>query len=297
MKTDYKICTFEHTQLTFAWHYDKMLKNQYGDFNMEIISRNDICKSANRIKLYFITFGHAKINETWCSVVTSPPYSRLYYITHGSAEICGQDGTKTILTPGKWFFFPAGYSFNFTFPAEMEHLYFHFKLSDFDGMDLFRFTEKPVSICEDDAAITKLKNIIASSSVADSIFIKQYVYGLISPIAQNLDIKDYSQSLLLALQYIKSNLSISLTIEKIAAAAYISKSSLAKKFRKELSVSVNKYVSDAVLSEAALRLITKNESILSISERYGFSDQFYFSRKFKQKFGMSPREYRKDVWL
>ena len=261
---------------------------------MEIISGNEICKSANRINLNLIIFGYAKIDKTWSSAVNTPPYSRLYYITRDSAEICGIDGTKTLLTPGKWFFFPAGYSFSFTFPAEMEHMYFHFKLSDFDGMDLLRFTEKTIAISEDDTTIVKLKNIIASSSVADSIFIKQYVYGLISPIAQKLDIKDYSHSLLRALQYIKNNLSISLTIEKIAAAAYTSKSSLAKKFRKELSMSVNEYVSDAVLSEAALRLITKSESILSISERYGFSDQFYFSRKFKQKFGMSPREYRKN---
>ena len=33
--------------------------------------------------------------------------------------------------------------------------------------------------------------------------------------------------------------------------------------------------------------------ISRISERYGFCDQFYFSRRFKEKFGVTPQKYRK----
>ena len=38
-----------------------------------------------------------------------------------------------------------------------------------------------------------------------------------------------------------------------------------------------------------------NLSALEISERLGFCDQFYFSRRFKEKYGSSPREYRKKT--
>ena len=38
-------------------------------------------------------------------------------------------------------------------------------------------------------------------------------------------------------------------------------------------------------------------SILTLSRRLGFSDQFYFSRRFKEIFGKSPREYRKNQLL
>jgi transcriptional regulator GlxA family with amidase domain len=34
-------------------------------------------------------------------------------------------------------------------------------------------------------------------------------------------------------------------------------------------------------------------SVAEISERLGFSEQFYFSKCFKQNFGLPPREYRK----
>lgn len=262
---------------------------------MNITYGDEICKLANRINLNLMYFGSAKILNNWEGSVTSPDYSRLYFITSGSAIIQNSE-TKLTLTPGKWYFLPSGFSFDFKFPKNMEHIYFHFKLCDIDEIDLLRFTRKPY-ILKNHEEISKILSLITSTSVTDAIFIKQFIYKLIAPITENISVKDYSPCVLRALQYIKSNLFVGITIEDIAAAAYTSKSTLTKKFRKELRMSVNEYVSDTILSDAARRLITKNESILSISERYGFSDQFYFSRKFKQKFGMSPRAYRKDVLL
>ena len=262
---------------------------------MNITHGHEICKLSNRINLNLMNFGNAKILNNWEGSVTSPAYSRLYFITSGSASI--QNGeTKLTLTPGRWYFLPAGFSFNFKFPKNMEHIYFHFKLCDIDEIDLLRFAKEP-SVIENPCEISQILSRITASSVADAIFIKQFIYGLIAPVTSNISGKDYSPCVLKALQYIKSNLSVSITTENIAAAAYTSKSTLTKKFRKELNMSVNEYVSDAILSDAARRLVSKNESILSISERYGFSDQFYFSRKFRQKYGTSPREYRKNKLL
>ena len=262
---------------------------------MNITFGKEICKLSNRINLNLMYFGQAKIEEGWQGTVTSPDYSRLYYLTSGLAEICGA-GQKIILEPGRWYFFPSAYSFDFKFPKDMEHIYFHFKLCDIDNIDLLRFTDKPY-ISDDTSDISEITKRILSHEVADAIFIKQYIYKLIAPITKNISGKDYSPCVLRALQYINNNISINVTIDEIAAAAYTSKSTLTKKFRSELSMSVNEYVSDAVLSEAARRLVSKDESVLSVSERYGFSDQFYFSRKFKQKFGKSPRDYRKNKLL
>jgi AraC-like DNA-binding protein len=57
-------------------------------------------------------------------------------------------------------------------------------------------------------------------------------------------------------------------------------------------MSVNEYICNTILAETELILSTRNISILELSHKFGFSDQFYFSRKFKEKFGVSPREYR-----
>ena len=74
---------------------------------------------------------------------------------------------------------------------------------------------------------------------------------------------------------------------------YKSKSTLTKHFRKEMQMSVQEYLSSIVLFEASRLLLKGEEKISHISERLGFSDQFYFSRCFKKAFGVTPREYRK----
>ena len=84
-----------------------------------------------------------------------------------------------------------------------------------------------------------------------------------------------------------------LTISEIAENTFISKSTLTKHFQKELSMSVNEYIYDLVMSGAEYMLATSDVSMQEISEKFGFYDQFYFSRRFKEKFGQSPREYRK----
>ena len=68
-----------------------------------------------------------------------------------------------------------------------------------------------------------------------------------------------------------------------------------KRFKAELSKPVGEYVNDTIMFEAGQLLLKTNLSILAISEKYGFSDQFYFSRRFKEKFGVSPMKYRKNI--
>jgi AraC-like DNA-binding protein len=45
---------------------------------------------------------------------------------------------------------------------------------------------------------------------------------------------------------------------------------------------------------AGQMLKNTNLTVAQVSEHLGYSEQFYFSRCFKQSFGMSPREYRKS---
>ena len=45
--------------------------------------------------------------------------------------------------------------------------------------------------------------------------------------------------------------------------------------------------------EAEQLLLKSDLTVLQISERFGFCDQFYFSRRFKMKYGETPQKYRK----
>lgn len=51
------------------------------------------------------------------------------------------------------------------------------------------------------------------------------------------------------------------------------------------------------MRKAAQLLASKNSSLSigAVASEVGIDDAFYFARKFKEFFGKSPREYRKDV--
>ena len=49
----------------------------------------------------------------------------------------------------------------------------------------------------------------------------------------------------------------------------------------------------SIIIDSINMLMGGNMSVGEISEKLGFCDQFYFSRRFKKRFGLSPREYVK----
>lgn len=70
---------------------------------------------------------------------------------------------------------------------------------------------------------------------------------------------------------------------------------LCRLFRLELSTTPHKYLTDLRLQAAADALRSaQSSSMTEIARMCGYSDPLYFSRMFKKKYGLSPREYAKQ---
>lgn len=249
-------------------------------------------RQADRLRLQLLDAGRATVDELWNGYVVNPPFSRLYYIFSGTAHITvGED--KLSLQPGRWYLLPAGCSFEYECVGHMDHMYFHLKVSDFDEVDLLSVCAAPQQAVLPHETVEQLLN---EDTVVAALRLRHEVERILLelPALQELAVtgEDYSPCIFAALQYIKQNLSMQLTVNDIAAAASVSVSTLTKRFRKELSLSVGEYIDLMVLFEVERRVKRGEESMREISERYGFSDQFYFSKRFRQAFGVSPREYR-----
>ena len=258
----------------------------------------DICTLVNRIKLNLIMFGHARVNSEWKGNIYSPVFSRLYYIADGQSSITPENGEEIRLEAGKWYLIPTGCSFSYQCDREMEHYYFHLKLSDYDGTDLLRICSSPLCSTSGDEFTSVMDKCITGSSVADGLELQKTAFAVLSEMLRtygiNLRAENYSPCVMKAIRYINDNLSVKLSIGQIAENIFVSRSTLTKSFRKELSMSVNEYIYDVVMSKAEYLLRTSSLSVLEISEKFGFYDQFYFSKRFREKFKLSPREYRKD---
>lgn len=266
---------------------------------MYIVQNPALCKATNRLNLELLTFGHAEVDPQWFGSVNSPLFTRLYYITDGSFTIHSNEGETIELTAGNWYLIPSGFSFDFGCQRSMEHFYFHLKLSDFDGTDLLRNCQSPLCL-EPVEYVDKdfLYQCAGSNRTTDGLRLRQIALNILLTFIDRFQIsihtEDYSPCIYKALVYIKQNLSMGLTITEIAENIFVSKSTLTKHFQKELHMTVNEYICNTIMSEAERLLITSNISIHDLSQRLGFSDQLYFSRRFKEKFGKSPRQYRKE---
>ena len=266
---------------------------------MKAKNNNFLCDNVNRVSLSLLHFGYAEVSGEWHGQNINPDFSRLYYITGGEAEIVSLLGEKTRLVGGYWVLLPAGFSFNYRCPEQMAHVYFHLKLCDLDGLDMLSLFKKPVFLSPAEDDLPFLFGCLDATDLESSFLLRERLEKTIFSMQRSAGItfecNRFSPAVIRAIKYIRRHLSAQLTVEEIAENAFVSKSTLTKHFRRELSMSVLEYVTDLIMFEASQRLLKTDLSLLSISEKYGFSDQFYFSRRFKQKFGVSPRRYRQTA--
>lgn len=83
-------------------------------------------------------------------------------------------------------------------------------------------------------------------------------------------------------------------LPRLLALAAVSPGHLARSMRKHYGCSPIAFVVERRLEHAVLLLTTTTEGIGQIAQRCGFSGQSYFARLFKDKYGMTPRDYRES---
>lgn len=266
---------------------------------MIVTANTTLCASTNHIRLMLLHIGHALVGREWCGTIINPDVSRLYYITKGNAAVTASDGKKTLLEQGNWILLPSGFSFDFSCEGEMEQIYCHLKLCDVDGLDMLSALPAPAVLHLPDTHPAFFIDRLKSTDIADGLLLRHEIEKVVLTLLKEQPIhiaySQYSPSVVKAINYIKRHLSAQLTVSEIAEHVFVSTSTLTKRFKAELSKSVGEYINDTIMFEAGQLLLKTNLSILAVSEKYGFSDQFYFSRRFKEKFGMSPRKYRQSV--
>jgi len=193
---------------------------------------------------------------------------------------------------------PAGFSFEYGCKAEMEHIYFHIKLTSVDNIDMLSGHGSALKFETSSVNVEEIKSYIEKRGITEGLKLKLIVYNALASILEENNIilqkKSLSPCVVKGTEFIKRNLSASLNIKQIASACYVSESTITKSFKKELNISVHEYINQELMMVAGVMLESSDMSVLTISEKLGFSDQFYFSRRFKQHFGTSPLAYRKS---
>lgn len=105
---------------------------------------------------------------------------------------------------------------------------------------------------------------------------------------------DTAAALELSRQYMRESCEEEWTIERLARLAGLNPHYYMQLFKKKYGISAIDYLT-AQRMEKAKELLTRTDSQLRhVAKKAGYSDEFYFSRKFKQQVGMSPTIYKKS---
>ena len=93
--------------------------------------------------------------------------------------------------------------------------------------------------------------------------------------------------------YLTPHLNEPFTIQSLSEMAQVSQTSFRRLFKAHTGKSPSDYIRELRMASAARMLLTSDREIAEIGYQVGFSDANYFSRTFRQVFGVSPHQYRR----
>lgn len=98
-----------------------------------------------------------------------------------------------------------------------------------------------------------------------------------------------------AMRYIEAHVTEEFRVDEVAAAAHLSNSSLTRLFKAQTGLSVLAWRDEQRMLIACDQLANTLKPVAEVAARVGYTDQLYFSRIFRRRFGLPPSRYRKQM--
>ncbi len=182
------------------------------------------------------------------------------------------------------------FELNHTYFPTLMNKVFHYNYQIRDILNEFiRFTNNETfdpdwsnSIC------ATLTSLIAKLDIFDLEHGKKRVNK--TPQHRNYEIKMLAE----ITKYMSENIYSAIMIDDICRQFGISRTTLQNLFHSELNISPKLYINNLRLDVAKTLLRERKFNVSEISSSLGFSSIQYFSKKFRQRFKISPREYAKS---
>lgn len=114
-------------------------------------------------------------------------------------------------------------------------------------------------------------------------------------LVHNYSTKNFSSIIKKCIEKIRFEYNEHITLDSLASYLAITPSYLSVQFKKETSQTITDYIQNVRLEHAILLLNSTSDSIQEIASLCGFPDSNYFTRVFKKKKGLTPKEYRKHI--
>ena len=246
------------------------------------------------------------ISAEWKKPVHVPPHLHeaieIIYVTDGTVE----------LGVGQELFHMEKGDFAIVFPNVIHHyqvfgsgknkaIYIFLEPSLTPGFyeDLQKYSPKYPIINHEKVHVDIINSVKAFINLKDtnSMIIQAHAQIILAHVFSDMEMVDKDtiggdDTIYKAVEYVAKNFREEIFLDKMAYDLGVSKYVLSRLFAKTFHCNFNKYVNGVRLNYAIAALENTNESITSICLDAGFESQRTFNRVFKERYKMTPREYR-----
>lgn len=235
------------------------------------------------------------------------PYDRdtyiIYYIKEGKARLCCNGGEAEIAGQGLFVNFPhsqAEYHSVATVPWSIKWMVADGTMLN-TYLELLGVTrEHPFLPLKNghriEAVLDEIYDYFDRGTLSAKAYCISLVHKLFSLLFEEIQIPAAQNS------YVRSALSIlenrfhehTLSVASVAQDIGLNANYFSVLFKKETGKTPVKVLGDYRLAAACKMLKLTNKPIKTVAYDCGFSDELYFSRAFKRRYGIAPKEYRNE---
>lgn len=149
-------------------------------------------------------------------------------------------------------------------------------------------------LTNDDVGLIRTNYLGAKALECTSLMLKLYKEDSSKDAGKNtLRLFDL-ENIAMAVEYIEKNISNLETIPKIAQAVGMESHRLQEGFKRNYGITVNDYIKEYRLKKALTMLTTEDMNVSEVVYALGLSSRSYFSKIFKEKYGISPSWLRRN---
>ena len=136
-------------------------------------------------------------------------------------------------------------------------------------------------------------------SLSDEV-ISCHTHSLFYLLMRNADgclkVDDGNKVIEQAVAYIRENFASDISLSSLAKKFSVSPEHFSRMFKKETGLGFSKYLNSLRLQHAEQLLKSdRGQNITKIAEECGFEDSNYFSKKFKEMYGIAPKKVQKKL--
>lgn len=258
---------------------------------------NNICKfipkSEEEKSINILNFVHEtkkqKIDEIHCDAVY-----KMHFVTNGSGKIDVFGKSRSISRGDVFFTFPS-MRYSIDSGVELEYMYISFLGTRANQiMDKLKITKNNFLFCGFDELSELWKSSIFDDVSVLNLRCEGIMLYTFSKIAKPTTEKEnrYSEAVPKIKKYIDENFTDSdLSLEKISKETAYNKKYISSAFKKSIGIGISKYITLLRIQHACSLIQQGFTSVKDISTMCGYDEALYFSRVFKEKMNMSPKDY------